>query len=351
MNDLIYMSRCLELATKGTGKVAPNPVVGAVLVYKGQIIGEGWHKKYGEAHAEVNCINDAVQNGFEKVISESVLYVSLEPCAHFGKTPPCADLIIRYKIPKVVIGCRDSFEFVNGKGIERLQAAGKDVTVGVLEDDCRELNRRFFTYQEKKRPYIILKWAQTANGKISDGKERLLISNKYTNRLVHRWRSEEAAILVGTNTALSDNPQLNTRLWGGSSPVRVVLDLDLRLPPSLNIFDRKQKTIILNSVKEAEEDNLFYLKISKESNIAGQICEVLYRQKIQSVLVEGGARLLRTFIDAEIWDEIRVISSSDVISGGGLSSPPLPATAAITGEINLSGDKIITYRRKAMTNS
>lgn len=351
MNDLIYMSRCLELATKGTGKAAPNPVVGAVLVYKGQIIGEGWHKKYGEAHAEVNCINDAVQNGFEKLIPESVLYVSLEPCAHFGKTPPCADLIIRYKIPKVVIGCRDPFEFVNGKGIERLQAAGKDVTVGVLEDDCRELNRRFFTYQEKKRPYIILKWAQTADGKISGGKERLLISNKFTNRLVHRWRSEEAAILVGTNTALSDNPQLNTRLWGGSAPVRVVLDLDLRLPLSLNIFDRKQKTIILNSVKEAEEDNLYYLKIEKENNMLEQICEVLYRQKIQSVLVEGGSRMLQSFIEADLWDEIRVISSSDVISGGGLSSPPLPATAAKTEEIKLSGDKIITYRRKATTNS
>lgn len=351
MNDLIYMSRCLELATKGTGKAAPNPVVGAVFVYKGQIIGEGWHKKYGEAHAEVNCINDAVQNGFEKLIAESVLYVSLEPCAHFGKTPPCADLIIRYKIPKVVIGCRDPFEFVNGKGIERLQAAGTDVTVGVLEDDCRELNRRFFTYQEKKRPYIILKWAQTADGKISGGKERLLISNKFTNRLVHRWRSEEAAILVGTNTALSDNPQLNTRLWGGSSPVRVVLDLGLRLPLSLNIFDGKQKTIILNSEKEAEGDNLYYLKIDKENNMLEQICEVLYRQKIQSVLVEGGARLLQTFIDANIWDEIRVISSSDVISGGVLSSPPLPTTAAKTEEIKLSGDKIITYRRKATTNS
>ena len=316
MNDPIYMHRCLELAVKGAGLVAPNPMVGAVLVYNGQIIGEGGHKKYGDAHAEVNCINEAVKNGFENEIAESVLYVSLEPCAHFGKTPPCADLIIKYRIPKVVIGCRDPFEAVNGKGIERLRSAGIDVIVGVLENEYRELNRRFFICQEKKRPYIVLKWAQTADGKIAGtGGKRLLISNHFSNRLVHRWRSEEAAILVGTNTALSDNPQLNTRLWPGKSPVRLILDLNLRLPLSLNIFDGKQKTIILNTVKEAEEGNVLFVKMNKETGLVEEICRVLYQQNIQSVLVEGGARLLQAFIDEEMWDEIRVIRSKDIFAG------------------------------------
>lgn len=347
MNDRIYMHRCLELAVKGAGLVAPNPMVGAVLVHNDCIIGEGWHKKYGEAHAEVNCINEAVKNGFENDIAESTLYVSLEPCAHFGKTPPCADLIIKYRIPKVVIGCRDPFEAVNGKGIERLCSAGVDVTVGILENECRELNRRFFICQEKKRPYIVLKWAQTADGKIAGtGGKRLLISNHFSNRLVHRWRSEEAAILVGTNTALSDNPHLNTRLWSGKSPVRLILDLNLRLPLSLSIFDGKQKTIILNTVKEAEEGNMLFVKMNKEISLVEEICRVIYQQNIQSVLVEGGARLLQAFIDEEMWDEIRVIRSKDIFAGEGLAAPFLPAQVKKTDEINLAGDHILIYRKQ-----
>ncbi len=347
MNDRIYMHRCLELAAKGAGLVAPNPMVGAVLVHNDRIIGEGWHKKYGEAHAEVNCINDAVKNGFKNDIAESILYVSLEPCAHFGKTPPCADLIIKYRIPKVVIGCRDPFEAVNGKGIERLRSAGIDVIVGVLENECRELNRRFFNYQENSRPYIVLKWAQTADGKIAgtDGK-RLLISNHFSNRLVHRWRSEETAILVGTNTALNDNPQLNTRLWPGKSPVRLILDLNLRLPLSLRIFDGKQKTIILNTVKEAEEGYMLFVKMNKEINLAKKIGRALYQHNIQSVLVEGGARLLQTFIDEEMWDEIRVIRSNNVFAGEGLAAPFFTGQVKKTDEINLAGDQILIYRKQ-----
>ncbi len=241
--DESFMHRCLELARLGAGYVAPNPMVGAVLLHEGRIIGEGWHKEYGKAHAEVNCIN-AVKESERQFISQSTLYVSLEPCAHHGKTPPCTDLIIRHKIPRVVIGCRDSFKEVDGKGIEKLKAAGIEVETAVLEQECRELNKRFFTFHTKQRPYIILKWAQTSDGFIAPlippkvgisepQTQRLFISNEYSNILVHQWRSEEAAIMVGTNTALLDNPELTTRLWPGPSPVRLVIDLNLRLPDSL----------------------------------------------------------------------------------------------------------------------
>ena len=266
MNHEVYMRRCLELATLGCGNVAPNPMVGAVLVFNDRVIGEGYHQKYGEAHAEVNCI-DSVAEADKKLISSSTLYVSLEPCAHFGKTPPCADLIIQHKIPRVIIGCRDPFKEVDGKGIEKLKAAGVHIETGILEDDCRELNKRFFSFHTKQRPYVILKWAQTADGFIAatnhppgertlkesaEKKERLHISNEYSNRLVHKWRSEEAAILIGTNTALLDDPELTTRLWPGRSPVRLILDMDLRLPAHLKIFDRSVRTIVFNSIKEEE---------------------------------------------------------------------------------------------------
>ncbi|HJW16280.1 MAG TPA: bifunctional diaminohydroxyphosphoribosylaminopyrimidine deaminase/5-amino-6-(5-phosphoribosylamino)uracil reductase RibD, partial [Flavisolibacter sp.] len=247
-----YMARCLQLAQLGAGNVAPNPMVGAVLVYNDAIIGEGYHEKYGAAHAEVNCINSVI-DGERHLISQSTLYVSLEPCAHFGKTPPCADLIVKLKIPKVVIGCRDPFVQVDGKGIEKLLAAGVEVTTGILEKECKELNKLFFTFHTLHRPYIILKWAQTSDGKIayptlrkksSSPVSRLFITNAYTNRLVHKWRSEQMAILVGTNTAMHDDPSLNTRLWPGNSPVRLVIDKELALPPGLKLFDGSIPTIV-----------------------------------------------------------------------------------------------------------
>ncbi|MBL7738089.1 MAG: bifunctional diaminohydroxyphosphoribosylaminopyrimidine deaminase/5-amino-6-(5-phosphoribosylamino)uracil reductase RibD, partial [Chitinophagaceae bacterium] len=314
------MYRCLQLAEMAAGNVAPNPMVGAVLVHEGRIIGEGYHEKYGQAHAEVNCIKQAVHNGFEKWIAHSTLYVSLEPCAHFGKTPPCADLIIQYKIPRVVIGCRDPFKEVNGKGIEKLKAAGVEVESGVLEKECRELNKRFFTFHTAHRPYIILKWAQTGDGfmappppkggiaasedfkeafKIEDskappsegfGEARLLITNEYTNRLVHKWRSEEASILVGTNTALHDDPELTTRLWPGHSPVRLVVDMSLRLPSFLHVFDKKVKTIVFNTVKHEEQGDLIYYQVTEDVSLVHQVVNALYQLKLQSVLVEGGAR-------------------------------------------------------------
>lgn len=353
------MLRCLELAKLGAGHVAPNPMVGAVLVYEDRIIGEGWHQEYGKAHAEVNCIGRAVENGLTDLIKKSTLYVSLEPCAHFGKTPPCADLIIANKIPNVVIGCRDPFEEVNGKGIEKLKAAGINVESGILEEECTLLNKRFFTFHTKKRPYILLKWAQTNDGYIAPlnppqggtlepQRQRLFISNEYSNRLVHQWRSEETAIMVGTNTALHDDPSLTTRLWPGTSPVRLVIDMNLRLPGSLKVFDGSVKTIVFNTVKQEERPNLSFIKLDKEKQFVSQLMDILYKLKIQSVLVEGGAALLQTFIESGIWDEARVIVngelSSRLLSGGnGLPAPVLKNEQLITEE-KISTDTISYFR-------
>jgi diaminohydroxyphosphoribosylaminopyrimidine deaminase / 5-amino-6-(5-phosphoribosylamino)uracil reductase len=342
-NDQLYMYRCLELAKLGAGYVAPNPMVGAVLVYKDRIIGEGWHKEYGKAHAEVNCIN-AVKEENRKLIPLSTLYVSLEPCAHFGKTPPCADLIIANKIPNVVIGCRDPFEEVNGKGIEKLKAAGINVESGILEEECTLLNKRFFTFHTKKRPFVLLKWAQTNDGFIAgENSNRLLISNENTNRLVHKWRSEEAAIMVGTNTALHDDPSLTTRLWPGISPVRLVIDMNLRLPGSLTIFDGSIKTIVFNAVKQEEKPNLSFIKLDKEKQFVSQVMGALYKLKIQSVLVEGGAALLQTFIESGIWDEARVIVNGELSIGNGLPAPVLKNEQLITEE-KISTDTIRYFK-------
>lgn len=343
--DQLYMQRCIDLARLGAGKVAPNPQVGAVLVHNGRIIGEGYHQEYGQAHAEVNCIN-SVSAEDQKLIPSSTIYVSLEPCAHFGKTPPCSDLIIQKRIKKAVIGCRDPFVEVNGKGIEKLQQAGVEVVTGVLEQECKELNKRFFTYHTQHRPYIILKWAQTANGKIAAGSDkRLLISNEYTNRLVHQWRTEEAAILVGTNTALLDNPALDNRLWMGKKPVRLVLDLSLRLPQTLKIFDRQQKTIIFNRVQHKEEGNLMYYQLKDETDLVEQIMHAAYELNIQSILVEGGARLLQSFIDAGYWDEARVITNEALKVADGLSAPLLTSPVEIRSE-KIINDTIRYYSNK-----
>ncbi len=342
-----YMQRCLELAARGAGNVAPNPMVGAVVVYKDRIIGEGWHQRYGESHAEVNAIHQVIQNGPMNLLNQSTLYVSLEPCAHFGKTPPCADLIIQHKIPKVVIGCRDPFKEVNGKGIEKLISAGVEVEVGVLEQECKELNKRFFTFHTKQRPYIILKWAETGDGKIAsllpeegilnqENSNRLLISNEYSNRLVHQWRSEEAAILVGTNTAVLDNPELTTRLWPGRSPIRLVLDMNLRLPTSLKIFNGEAKTIIFNTVKDNEDGNVQYCKLNKGNHIISELMKALYQLNIQSVLVEGGAMLLQAFIDAGSWDEARIIKNEELIINKGLNAPILKDAQEISTQKSLS---------------
>jgi diaminohydroxyphosphoribosylaminopyrimidine deaminase/5-amino-6-(5-phosphoribosylamino)uracil reductase len=339
------MQRCLGLAALGAGHVAPNPMVGSVLVYEDRIIGEGYHQLYGKAHAEVNCIN-SVAEADRELIERSTIYVSLEPCAHHGKTPPCADLIVEKRIPRVVVGCRDPFPQVNGKGIEKLKAAGIDVKLGILEAECKQLNRRFFTFHTLHRPYVLLKWAQSANGYIARAGERTAISNEYTNRLVHKWRSEETAILVGPRTALIDDPALTTRLWTGPDPIRLVIDKNLQLPQHLQLFDKRTKTIVFNRLKHEEADpNLNYYQIAEDSSIINQILIALHHLKIQSVLVEGGTRLLQSFIDEDAWDEARIITNNELDLPAGLAAPRL-TNANLQSHESLLSDTIRYYHHE-----
>jgi diaminohydroxyphosphoribosylaminopyrimidine deaminase/5-amino-6-(5-phosphoribosylamino)uracil reductase len=315
------MQRCLDLASLGFGNVAPNPMVGAVLVYDNKIIGEGFHQQYGQAHAEVNCVN-SVKQQHQHLIQKSTLYVSLEPCNHFGKTPPCSNFIISHKIPKVVVACTDPFEKVNGSGIQKLIDAGIEVITGILEKEAIELNKRFFTFHQQKRPYIILKWAQTENHFISgfQGKP-LKISNALTDILVHKWRSEESAIMVGTNTVLLDNPSLTTRNWIGKNPIRICIDRDLKIEQTAKILDQSAPTIILNQQINKIEGVNDFIQINFEDEIIPQLNELLYQKNIQSIIIEGGANLLQTFIDAGVWDEARIITNQTMIIENGTASP------------------------------
>ena len=344
-NHETYMQRCLQLAQLGEGNTMPNPMVGAVLVHDDVVIGEGYHQQYGQAHAEVNCIND-VKESNRHLITQSTLYVSLEPCNHFGKTPPCADLIIKHGIPKVVVACTDPFEKVNGSGIKKLQEAGIKVLQGILENEATELNKRFFTFHKKKRPYIILKWAQSSNLKVAKQNfESVKISSEITNRLVHKWRSEAAAILVGTNTALQDNPALTTRLWPGKNAVRVAIDLELKLPLHLHLFDGSTATIIINKKKHEENGNIFYYKIAEEENAITALTKLLYERQLTSLIVEGGATLLQTFIDSGTWDEARIITNNELVIENGIAAPELKNNKLIFTE-QLSGDMLRFYSNK-----
>jgi len=300
-----------------------------VLVYENRIIGEGFHKQYGNAHAEVNCI-DTVREEDKHLIQKSELYVSLEPCSHYGKTPPCSDLIIRKKIPKVFIGSKDPFKQVNGRGIQKLEAAGVEVVTGILEKECEELNKRFFNFHNQHRPYIILKWAQTTDNKIAGTENKQLkISNEFTNRIVHKWRSEEAAILVGTNTIIVDDPLLTNRLWTGKNPVRLVIDKDLKLPQTHKVFNHEAPTIVFNSHKHSVhvgaklENQVYFYKLEFEKELTGQICDACYTLNLQSILVEGGARLLQSFIDNHSYDEVRIITNTEMQIGNGLNAPTI----------------------------
>ncbi len=301
-----YIKRCIELAKNGLGTTYPNPLVGSVVVYNNEIIGEGWHKKAGEPHAEVNAIYSVKD---KSLLSKSTIYVSLEPCSHFGKTPPCCDLIIANNIPNVVIGTIDPFAKVAGNGIKKLIEAGKNVTIGILEEECNELNKRFFTFHTKKRPYIILKWAESQDGFIApsskEKKEPIWITNEFSRQLVHKWRSEEQAILVGTNTIIDDNPSLTTRDWAGNNPIRIVLDQNNRISKENHIFDNQAKTVSIS------KDNINF-----NTNIAAEIANYLYNNDIQSVIIEGGRQTLQTFIDESIWDEGRVFKGNCSLNGG-----------------------------------
>ena len=333
------MTRCLQLAVLGAGNVAPNPMVGAVLVYEDRIIGEGCHEKYGSAHAEVNCIA-SVKNDDIQLIEKSTLYVSLEPCNHYGKTPPCSELIIDKKIPKVIIGCKDIYKDVAGKGILKLQRAGVDVTTGILEPQSIKLNKRFFTFHEKFRPYIILKWAQSVNSKIGLPGKRVFITNEYTNRLVHKWRSEEAAILVGTNTVLTDDPSLTVRLWEGKSPVRMLIDRDLKVPLNMRVYNSDSRTIVFNLKKNLSEENITYVKLGNEKFLQSVVSH-LFEINIQSVIVEGGRKILQSFIDAGLWDEARVITNKDLTIEGGVDAPQIKNFKLIKQETNFND--VINY--------
>ena len=325
-----YIKRCLELAKNGLGTTYPNPMVGCVIVYNHKIIGEGWHKKAGEAHAEVNAINSVAD---KSLLKKATLYVNLEPCSHYGKTPPCADLIVKYNIPKVVIGALDTNKLVAGKGILHLKNNDCKVTVGVLEKECIDLNKRFYTYHNKKRPYIILKWAASADGFIaplnSGAQERkpIFLTNKKSLQLVHQWRAQEQAILVGTQTAVADNPKLDVRHVKGKNPIRVVIDRTLRVPKKSHLFDTSVKTLFICDVKTnlpKSSDNLIFEQINFDKNIPQQICNVLYKHQIQSVIIEGGAVALQIFIDANLWNEARVFKSP-VILNKGVKAPDLKA--------------------------
>ena len=308
------MNRCLELASKGLENVSPNPMVGSVIVYQGEIIGEGYHIESGKEHAEVNAITSVKD---KSLLKDSTLYVNLEPCAHFGKTPPCSNLIIEHKIPTVVIGCVDSFSDVNGKGIIKMEKAGIKVSVGILEKESRELNKRFFTFHEKKRPYIILKWAESKDGFIAPKNQTapFWMTSKDSKKLVHQFRAEEDAILVGRITAEKDNPSLTVREVTGKNPTRIVIDKDLKLSKKLNLFNNEAKTIIFNTLQTKEIDSNYYIK-TDFNNLIESILQELYKQNIQSIIIEGGVKTLQSFIDEKLWDEARVFTASTILVEG-----------------------------------
>lgn len=316
MEEEKYMHRCIELARNGLCNVSPNPMVGAVIVCNGRIIGEGYHIRCGEAHAEVNAIRSVKD---ESLLKQSTIYVSLEPCSHYGKTPPCADLIIEKQIPRIVIGCRDPFSKVAGRGIQKLRDADREVIVGVLENECRHLIRRFITFNTLHRPYITLKWAESADGFIdinrTDG-QPVVLSTPLTSMLVHKKRSESDAILVGRRTALLDNPSLSVRHWYGKNPVRLVIDKDLSLPPALHLFNDHIPTLVFTSAAHEKEKCTEYITLDSGKDLLPQMMEELYARGLQSLLVEGGAKLHQSFIDAGLWDEIFVEKARTVLHAG-----------------------------------
>lgn len=356
MNHEIYMQRCLDLAKNGLREAMPNPSVGAVLVHEGTIIGEGHTSPYGGPHGEVNCIS-SVREQDRHLIPLATLYVSLEPCSHFGKTPPCSDLIIRNGIKKIVVGTVDPHIEVAGNGIRKLEEASCEVIVGVLEKKCRDINRRFFTFHEKKRPYVILKWAESADGFLSpkrafdpdtlpqeniEDKKPVWITNPYSRQLVHKWRSEEMAILVGTQTVLDDNPQLDVRDWAGQNPVRIVLDRSGKISGAYYVKNQKIKTIVLTEKNDLPNlENLHYENVAFDEHLPSAILDVLHRHSLLSVIIEGGRRTLQTFIDAGLWDEARIFRGAVTLNNG-TAAPQLSGAPAEKKAI--ANDELLIFR-------
>ena len=341
------MRRALELATLGRGHVSPNPMVGCVIVHEDRIIGEGWHQQYGEAHAEVNAIR-SVRPEDTHLLPEATVYVTLEPCSHWGKTPPCADLLIKNRVKRVICCNEDPNPLVAGQGFQKLRDAGIDVETGLLADEGRLLNARFFTFVEQKRPYIILKWAETTDGFIAGaGGQPVQISGPLAQRLVHKWRSEEDAIMVGTNTARLDNPRLNVRLWpvgdeSFTNPTRIVIDNQLSLHPTLNLFDNSQPTLIYNRSKSGTIGQNTFVRLNADEPFLPQLLTDLYERRIQSVLVEGGTTLLNSFLDAGLWDEMRVLRSPRVLNTGGVKAPA--TQGRLTSRAMIDDDELSIYQ-------
>lgn len=339
MNDEQYIKRCIELARKAEGETYPNPLVGSVIVCNGKIIGEGWHKKAGKPHAEINAINSVED---PSLLPFSDIYVSLEPCSHFGKTPPCALKITEIGFKRVIIGTLDPHEKVNGKGKKIIEDAGIKVSSGILKQECQELNKRFFTYHQKKRPYIMLKWAQSQDGFLDRNFKPVPIGNTLTKQFVHLLRSEEHAILVGTNTALNDNPSLTTREITGRNPVRILIDFELKVPENFNVYNTEAKTFVFNSFKEEVNGNVHFIRIEKE-NLLRNLLDKLYEHQIQSVLVEGGSFTLQQFIAEELWDEAIIIKNPNLLLENGTKAPEFYFTPIKTENFR---DNTVEFYRK-----
>ncbi|MFM2047760.1 MAG: bifunctional diaminohydroxyphosphoribosylaminopyrimidine [Bacteroidota bacterium] len=325
MNHRFYMQQCINLALKGIGNVAPNPMVGAVLVHDDKIIGEGWHRQYGEAHAEVNCINSVAAN-HQHLIAESTLYVNLEPCNHTGKTPPCTDFILQHQIKKIVVGCVDANPLVGGKGIAKLIHNNCEVVYPILEKENLELNKRFFAFHQKKRPYIFLKYAQTHDRFIAaDNFKAIKISNNLVDEKMHKMRSHEAAIMVGYNTAWHDNPRLTARLVDSThQPLRIVMDRNTKLPTSHHLLSDELATLILNERISKKENNKEYLQLDF-NHLLPNLMNELFKRNINSMIVEGGAILLQSFINENLWDEAIVITNTELNMQHGIEAPILIA--------------------------
>jgi diaminohydroxyphosphoribosylaminopyrimidine deaminase/5-amino-6-(5-phosphoribosylamino)uracil reductase len=344
MSDIDCMRLALELAASGRGYVAPNPMVGAVLCHEGRIIGQGYHQQFGGPHAEVNCF-ESVQPADEALIQASTLYVTLEPCSHFGKTPPCAELLIRKGVGRVVVAAIDPNEKVRGQGMNKLKAAGIHVEQGILEKEAIDLNCRFFTSHLKRRPYVTLKWAETANGYMGTGtSERLFISGPATNKMVHEWRAAEDAILIGAGTAVLDNPLLTVRLTAGRSPLRIILQTSRPLSQQLNMFQDGLPVVVINAEKEGVESNITYVKLNLEQG-PEPLMTWLHKNNLQGLMVEGGRNTLQYFLKYDCWDEIRIIKSNRPFSGEGIRSPELPLNVIISQDIQIYTDTITTYKK------
>lgn len=340
------MIRCVDLARNGEGKVSPNPLVGSVIVHEGKIIGEGWHERFGESHAEVNAIHSVKD---QSLLKESTLYVNLEPCNHYGKTPPCSDLIIASRIPKVVIGMRDPNELVNGTGVRKLKEAGIEVIENVASDYCRELNKRFITYIEKRRPFVILKWAESSDHFLAPDKhymspeefeEKRHITGFTVQKLVHRWRTIEDALMVGTNTVRTDNPSLNARAWHGRNPVRITIDRNRRLDPGSKLLDNSQQTIVFSESAD-RLTHTEYVCIDFQKPIVMQVLNELYQRKIGSLIVEGGANLLNQFIRENLWDEAQVFTTPKQLENGVIA--PVISGRKVLGT-KIDGSELVIFR-------